>query len=84
LELKTSCCAFAGSDLHVYHGKHPYTSYPVVQGHEFCGEVAEVGPNVQSFGPSFRHCPEAYAFIEENHEKVMKIMIDLDESTNPS
>jgi L-iditol 2-dehydrogenase len=38
-----------GSDIHVYHGKHPYTSYPVVQGHEFCGEVAEVGPSVQSF-----------------------------------
>jgi L-iditol 2-dehydrogenase len=38
-----------GSDIHVYHGKHPYTSYPVVQGHEFCGEVAEVGPRVQSF-----------------------------------
>jgi L-iditol 2-dehydrogenase len=40
-----------GSDLHVYHGKHPYTSYPVVQGHEFCGEVAEVGGNVQRFKP---------------------------------
>jgi L-iditol 2-dehydrogenase len=37
-----------GSDIHVYHGKHPYTSYPVVQGHEFCGEVAEVGENVKS------------------------------------
>ena len=22
-----------GSDIHVYHGLHPYTSYPVVQGH---------------------------------------------------
>lgn len=40
-----------GSDIHVYHGKHPYTSYPVVQGHEFCGEVAEVGRSVQSFRP---------------------------------
>jgi len=40
-----------GSDLHVYHGKHPYTSYPVVQGHEFCGEVAEVGGHVRKFKP---------------------------------
>lgn len=24
-----------GSDVHVNHGKHPFTSYPVVQGHEF-------------------------------------------------
>jgi L-iditol 2-dehydrogenase len=40
-----------GSDVHVYHGKHPYTSYPVVQGHEFCGEVAEIGRSVQGFKP---------------------------------
>jgi len=40
-----------GSDVHVYHGKHPYTSYPVVQGHEFCGEVADAGSNVQGFKP---------------------------------
>ncbi len=30
-----------GSDIHVFHGKHPYTSYPVVQGHEFSAELAE-------------------------------------------
>ncbi|MCC7176384.1 MAG: alcohol dehydrogenase catalytic domain-containing protein [Bryobacterales bacterium] len=30
-----------GSDIHVWHGRHPYTSYPVVQGHEFSAEVAE-------------------------------------------
>ena len=23
-----------GSDIHVYHGTHPFTSYPVTQGHE--------------------------------------------------
>ena len=40
-----------GSDMHVYHGKHPYTSYPVVQGHEFCGEVAEVGRERARFEP---------------------------------
>jgi L-iditol 2-dehydrogenase len=28
---------------------------------------------------SFRHYPEAYTFIEENREVVMKVMIDLDE-----
>jgi L-iditol 2-dehydrogenase len=40
-----------GSDVHVYHGKHPHTSYQIVQGHEFCGDVAEIGRNVHSFGP---------------------------------
>ncbi len=31
-----------GSDIHVWHGKHPYTSYPVIQGHELSGVVEEV------------------------------------------
>jgi len=35
-----------GSDVHVYHGKHPFTSYPVVQGHEFSAVVEDVGPKV--------------------------------------
>ncbi|MCD6377065.1 MAG: alcohol dehydrogenase catalytic domain-containing protein [Caldisericaceae bacterium] len=37
-----------GSDIHVWHGKHPYTSYPVVQGHEFSGIVEEVGEGVEN------------------------------------
>jgi L-iditol 2-dehydrogenase len=36
-----------GSDIHVYHGKHPYTKYPVVQGHEVSGEISKVGPLVK-------------------------------------
>jgi len=36
-----------GSDIHVYHGLHPYTSYPVVQGHEVSGITCEVGELVQ-------------------------------------
>ena len=36
-----------GSDIHVFHGKHPFvTQYPVIQGHEYSGEVAEVGSAV--------------------------------------
>ena len=35
-----------GSDVHVYHGKHPFTSYPVVQGHEFSAVVEGVGAKV--------------------------------------
>ena len=36
-----------GSDIHVWHGLHPYTSYPVVQGHEISGLVTEAGRNVK-------------------------------------
>jgi L-iditol 2-dehydrogenase len=38
-----------GSDIHVYHGLHPYTSYPIVQGHEVSGVIAEVGTTVTGF-----------------------------------
>ena len=30
-----------GSDIHVYHGKHPFTKYPVTQGHEVSGEIVK-------------------------------------------
>jgi L-iditol 2-dehydrogenase len=36
-----------GSDVHVYHGLHPYTRYPVVQGHEVGGTVHAVGAAVR-------------------------------------
>lgn len=35
-----------GTDIHVWHGKHPFTPYPVIQGHEFAAEVVAVGEGV--------------------------------------
>ncbi len=32
-----------GSDIHAYYDKHPYISCPIVQGHEFSGEIVEMG-----------------------------------------
>ncbi|GAH34319.1 unnamed protein product, partial [marine sediment metagenome] len=32
-----------GSDIHVYHGKHPYTDYPITQGHEVSGKIEKIG-----------------------------------------
>lgn len=40
-----------GSDIHVYHGEHPATPYPVVQGHEYAAEVLACGSAVQSVSP---------------------------------
>jgi L-iditol 2-dehydrogenase len=45
--MQTKRIGVCGSDIHVFHGKHPYTSYPVVQGHEVSGIVAEVGQAVE-------------------------------------
>lgn len=39
-----------GSDIHVFHGQHPYTSYPVTQGHEASGVIAQMGHAVSGFG----------------------------------
>jgi len=38
-----------GSDIHVYHGVHPYTGYPVVQGHEVSGVISAIGEQVSGF-----------------------------------
>lgn len=35
-----------GSDIHVYHGTHPFTSYPITQGHEVSGQIVKVGEGV--------------------------------------
>ena len=43
-----------GSDLHAYHGKHPFIDLPVVPGHEFAGKVAAVGADVHDFVPGQR------------------------------
>lgn len=43
-----------GSDIHVYHGKHPATPYPVVQGHEYSAIVEAVGKNVKNVVPGMR------------------------------
>lgn len=45
--VRTRRIGICGSDIHVFHGTHPFTSYPVVQGHEVSGEVIERGKDVQ-------------------------------------
>ena len=35
-----------GSDIHVYHGTHPYVTYPLTQGHEVSGQIVELGSDV--------------------------------------
>lgn len=49
IKVKIKRIGVCGSDIHVYHGKHPYTSYPVVQGHEVSAVVVEIGSPVTAF-----------------------------------
>ena len=44
--LRVQRIGVCGSDIHVFHGLHPYTAYPVVQGHELSATVEALGPGV--------------------------------------
>lgn len=46
--LKVSSTAICGSDLHLYNGYIPTMKPGDILGHEFMGEVVEVGPGVKS------------------------------------
>src|SRR5947209_7119923 len=46
--VKTSLTAICGSDLHLYNGYIPAMMKGDILGHEFMGEVVEVGPEVQN------------------------------------
>ena len=52
--LKIQKIGICGSDIHVYHGKHPAVVYPVVQGHEFSAVVEAVGKSVKNIVPGMR------------------------------
>jgi len=44
--IKIKRIGICGSDIHVYHGLHPFTPYPVMQGHEVSGVVEKIGKQV--------------------------------------
>ena len=54
VQLRIQRIGVCGSDVHVYHGKHPYTGYPVVQGHEFSASVEAVGEGVTHLRPGMK------------------------------
>jgi L-iditol 2-dehydrogenase len=39
-------CGICGSDVHAYHGKHPFITLPIPIGHEFSGVVSAIGDGV--------------------------------------
>jgi 2-desacetyl-2-hydroxyethyl bacteriochlorophyllide A dehydrogenase len=46
--VKVEACGVCGTDIHVLEGDFAPTRYPIVPGHEFCGEVVAVGREVRS------------------------------------
>jgi 2-desacetyl-2-hydroxyethyl bacteriochlorophyllide A dehydrogenase len=66
--LKIHRVGVCGSDVHMYYGKHPFANtYPMIQGHEYGGEVIAVGKEVTLLKPGMKatarphlvcgHCP---------------------------
>lgn len=47
LLLQIKRIGICGSEIHSYHGLHPATFYPVVQGHEYSAIVVATGSNVK-------------------------------------
>ena len=52
--LRVKKIGVCGTDIHVWHGKHPFTPYPVVQGHEFSAIVESVGEGVTKVKPGMK------------------------------
>src|SRR5438046_4159635 len=46
--VKVEACGICGTDIHVLEGEFAPTRYPIVPGHEFCGEVLAVGAGVRN------------------------------------
>ena len=45
--IKVAYSAICGSDLHIFHGKHPSVKLPTTIGHELSGEIVETGSHAQ-------------------------------------
>ena len=46
--VQVHACGVCGTDVHIYKGEY-LGGYPVIPGHEFAGEVVELGPGVSAF-----------------------------------
>jgi len=46
--VKTDFCAICGSDLHIFHGREAGIDHHTVMGHEFAGEVVDVGKRMRT------------------------------------
>ena len=71
-----------GSDIHVYHGTHPYTSYPITQGHEVSGQIVKVGSAVKNLYEGQRvtiepqvYCGECYPCTHGKYNLCEKLKV---------
>ena len=58
--LRVEACAVCRTDLHVADGELAQCRYPVTPGHEWCGEIVEVGSAVAGLEPGLRVAGEGH------------------------
>jgi len=63
--IKVTLSAICTSDVHVAHGHLPTVSPGQTLGHEFCGEITEIGPQVTGFQVGDRVVVDAQSYCGE-------------------
>ena len=61
VKVEVKYCGICGTDIHIYHD-HYKSNPPVIMGHEWSGQVVEIGPGVESIkvGDRVTGIPAAY------------------------
>jgi len=52
--VRVRACGVCRTDLHIVDGELPQPKLPLIPGHEIAGDIVEVGPGVDRFGPGDR------------------------------
>ena len=77
--LRVAAVGVCGSDVHTFHNTQSWpTSVPVVLGHEFCGEVAALGPGAKGFREGDWVVSETAAEINEDSPQSRSGLYNLD------
>jgi alcohol dehydrogenase/L-iditol 2-dehydrogenase len=77
--LRVRGVSVCGSDVHQYHNTQSWpVRVPVVLGHEFCGEVAALGPGVSGFAAGDRVASETAAEIDPDSPQTRAGLYNLD------
>jgi L-iditol 2-dehydrogenase len=62
--MEVKATGVCGSDIEMWHSHHTFqVNTPVIQGHEFCGVIAETGRNVKKWQKGDRAISETSAYV---------------------
>lgn len=65
--IKMKRVGVCGSDIHSFHGQHPYVVYPFTQGHEVSGQIVALGEGVTGLSVNQKVTIEPQVFCGHCH-----------------